>query len=148
KLKAEQRIFRSLSDAELKALISYKPKSNSQKRVHLLSVLLVDTGMRVNEGLSLERGKIDFDNLLMTIKGKGGKERIVPFSYELRKSLYKYLKGHRHELVFCTAQGTKLHYDNVLRDFYVMERKLKFKADGAFHSLRRTFATNYIRNSG
>src|SRR4051812_39114322 len=32
KLKVEQRIFRSLTDEQLRAIISYKPKSVSQKR--------------------------------------------------------------------------------------------------------------------
>jgi site-specific recombinase XerD len=37
RLKVEQRIFRSLSDQQLRAIISYKPKSVSQRRVHNLS---------------------------------------------------------------------------------------------------------------
>ncbi len=36
KLKVEQRVFRSLTDTELKTVISYKPKSRSQKRIHQL----------------------------------------------------------------------------------------------------------------
>lgn len=148
RLKVEQRVFRSLTDKELKAFISYKPKSLSMKRVHMLCLLAIDTGIRVNEGMTLTRGRIDFDNLLMSIIGKGNKERIVPFSFELRKALYKYVETHSFELVFCTGDGRLLNYDNLLRDFYLLEKKMKIKTDSAFHSLRRTFATNYIRNGG
>jgi integrase/recombinase XerD len=148
RLKVEQRIFRSLTDEQLRAIISYKPKSVSQKRVHKLSLLLIDTGLRVSEALGLERSHINFDDLLLTVRGKGNKYRMVPFSYEVRKVLYKFLSKHKFELVFSTGQGSKVNYDNVLRDFYVMERKLGIKTDGAFHSLRRTFATNYIRHGG
>jgi integrase/recombinase XerD len=148
KLRVEQRIFRSLSDTELRAIISYKPQKFTQKRVHQLCLLLIDTGMRVNEGLILERSKIDFDNLLMTIRGKGNKDRIVPFSYESRKGLFKYLSTHKNEIVFSTLRGSKVNYHNVLRDFYELEKNVGIKTDGAFHSLRRTFATNYIRQGG
>jgi site-specific recombinase XerD len=148
KLRVEQRIFKSLTDEQLRAIISYKPKTFCEKRIHALCLVLIDTGMRVNEGLTLQRGKIDFDNLLMSIRGKGNKDRIVPFSYEVRKVLFKYVHSHRHELVFCTQRGTKIPYSNALRNFYAMERALGIKTDGAFHSLRRTFATNYIRQGG
>jgi integrase/recombinase XerD len=148
KLRVEQRIFKSLTDTELRSIISYKPKTFCQKRIHALCLLLIDTGIRVNEGLTLERSKIDFDNLLMSIRGKGNKDRIVPFSYEVRKVLFKYTHSHRHELVFCTQHGTKILYANALRNFYAMEKSLGIKTDGAFHSLRRTFATNFIRQGG
>jgi integrase/recombinase XerD len=148
KLRVEQRLFRSLTDAELRAVISYKPKTFCQKRIHALCLLLIDTGLRVNEGLTLQRSKINFDDLLLSVRGKGNKDRIVPFSYEIRKVLYQYTRSHKHELVFCTQRGTKSKYSNVLRNFYEMEEKLGIKTDGAFHSLRRTFATNYIRQGG
>jgi integrase/recombinase XerD len=148
KLRTEQRIFKSLTDPELRAIISYKPKTFCKRRVHALSLLLLDTGMRVNEGLTLEKSKVDFDNLLMSIRGKGNKDRIVPFSYEVRKVLFKYSHSHKHELVFCTGHGTKILYANALRNFYDMEKDLGIKTDGAFHSLRRTFATNFIRQGG
>jgi hypothetical protein len=54
----EQRIFRSLTDEQLRAIISYKPKSFPQKRVHKLSLLLIDTGLRISEALGLERSHI------------------------------------------------------------------------------------------
>jgi integrase/recombinase XerD len=148
KLRVEKRIFRSLTDEQLKTIISYKPKSFSQLRVWTLTMVALDTGARVNELLTLERKKVDFDNLLITVIGKGNKERMIPFSYELRKVFWKFMRSHSFELVFGTRQGALANYDNLLRDFYVMERKLGIKTDGAFHSLRRTFATNYIRHGG
>jgi site-specific recombinase XerD len=73
---------------------------------------------------------------------------MVPFSYELRKVLFKYSASHSFRLMFCTKSGNKVSYDNILRDFYLLIKKLKIKPDGAFHSFRRTFATNYVRNGG
>ena len=111
-------------------------------------LLMIDTGLRVNECITLERSRIDFTNLLLSVTGKGNKERVVPFSYELRKILFKYSKTHPHALLFCTKYGGKVSYDNILRDFYLLVQKLGIEPDGAFHAFRRTFATNYIRDKG
>jgi integrase/recombinase XerD len=148
KLKGNYRVLRSLTDDELKTIVRYKPKTFTEKRLQAILLLMIDTGLRVNECLTLEKSKIDFDNLLMSVIGKGNKERIVPFSYELRKVLFKYSASHPFELLFCTKNGCKVSYDNILRDFYLLFKKLKIKPDGAFHSFRRTFATNYVRNGG
>jgi integrase/recombinase XerD len=147
-LKGGQSILRSLTDEELKLIVRYRPKTFTEKRLQAVLLLMIDTGLRINECLTLERNKIDFDNLLLSVIGKGNKERIVPFSYELRKILFKYAASHRFELMFCTKNGCKVSYDNILRDFYLLFEKLGIKPDGAFHSFRRTFATNYVRNGG
>ena len=45
----------------------------------------------------------DFDNLLLTVVGKGDKQRIVPFSFELRKRLIRF--GKFKERQACRASG-------------------------------------------
>ena len=47
---------------------------------------LLDTGCRISEALDLRVSDCDLENMLMTLKGKGQKERKVPFSFELRKA--------------------------------------------------------------
>jgi integrase/recombinase XerD len=148
KLKNNHRILRSLTDEEIKAIVRYKPKTFSEKRLHVVLLLMIDTGLRINEVLTLQRNKIDFENLLLAIIGKGNKERIVPFSYELRKILFKYSATHKFDLLFCTSNGCIVGYRNILRDFNNLVEKLQISPDGAFHGFRRTFATNYIRNGG
>lgn len=147
-LKGNKRVLRSLTDEELKIIVRYKPKTFTEKRLHTVLLLMTETGLRVNECLMLEKNKVDFENLLLTVSGKGNKERIVPFSYELRKVLFKYSSNHKFELLFSTNKGCKVRYDNFLRDFNNLVVKLKIKPDGAFHQYRRTFATNYIRSGG
>jgi len=147
-LKAQKRIFKPLSEDELKAIISHKPKDFVEYRLRVILCLLIDTGLRINEALTLEKAKVDFDNMLLTVMGKGNKERVVPFSYELRKVLYKYAKSHKFQLLFPTRDGGKLMYNNLRRDFNDLLKKLDIKPDGKFHCLRRTFATSYIRSGG
>jgi len=51
-------------------------------------MLLLDTGLRIDEALSLDRDHIDLHNCLVRIHGKGNRQRLVPISLECRKRLY------------------------------------------------------------
>lgn len=55
--------------------------------MHVAASTILDTGCRIEEILTARLRDFDFDNLLLTVVGKGNKQRIVPFSFELRKQL-------------------------------------------------------------
>src|ERR1051326_3369395 len=149
-LRCEKRVFRTFNEKELKAIVSFKPTSVGERRIHTLILTLLDCGLRVSEGLTLTWSKVDFENLLIVVNGKGGKQRVLPCSVELRKILYKFRQtnGGSHDLVFCTRHGNKLTYDNMRRDFTKLMCKLGIEPDGAFHCLRRCFAVGFVRNGG
>lgn len=79
-----------LDDAQMRALIGFKPRTFRQARTHLAVLLILDTGLRLSEALNLRQADIDFDKLILKVFGKGQKERLVPFSLELRKRIYRY----------------------------------------------------------
>ena len=148
-LKTETRVMRTFSESQIRTIARLKPKSPSEVRLHALLCLVIDTGVRINEALTLERERVDFDNLLITVLGKGNKQRIVPISLECRRILHRLLKSHDFAFVFCTRQGGPLLYDNTRRDFNrLMERLGITGFDGSFHAFRRFFARNYVRNGG
>jgi integrase/recombinase XerD len=147
-LKVDWKVMTYLSDTQVKQLIGFKPKGIAQIRVWTIAMVCLDAGLRVEEALTLQRSKLDFDNLLLTVRGKGSKERTIPFSIELRKVLFRYLRGSKHELVFCTKNGYRLLYDNCRRDFKKLLDQLGITVEGSFHILRRTFARNYVRFGG
>ncbi len=60
-------------------------------RLHCLIELLYATGMRVTELVSLPRSVLKGDTRLLTIKGKGGRERQVPLNTPAREALNRYL---------------------------------------------------------
>jgi integrase/recombinase XerD len=72
-LKFEKRIIVTLTDDQIHALLKQKPKRFDQWRLHALIALLLDTGVRIEEALRLNRGDVDLDNLLVTVFGKGRK---------------------------------------------------------------------------
>ncbi|HVY43854.1 MAG TPA: site-specific tyrosine recombinase XerD, partial [Hyphomicrobiaceae bacterium] len=60
-------------------------------RLHALLEVLYATGMRVSELVSLPRRVLQNDARVMTITGKGGRQRLVPLNAEARAALERYL---------------------------------------------------------
>ena len=127
RLKEEKTLLATLTPAHVDRLLRWKPKAASAIRVHTLACLLLDTGVRANEALSLRRADVDLDNLLIRVKGKGQKDRVVPMSFELRRILFRWLTRHTFDLVFPTSRGTKQVQRNALRDFKLMGRALALR---------------------
>ena len=147
KLKEDQKRPQDIQLESLKRLLNCTPSRWVLKRVWTLVIVLMDTGCRIDEILTLKRSRIDLDNCLMEVTGKGRKDRVIPISNEIRRILYNYLKPHKHELVFCTKDGEKLGYFNVRRDFRELCADIRIDPI-PFHRLRHNYALNFIRNGG
>lgn len=91
---------RTLSAAEVDRLIeTARGRTDDTKgrdrvralRLHALIEMLYATGMRVSELVTLPRSVLTGDSRVLTIKGKGGRERIVPLNQAARAALDRYL---------------------------------------------------------
>ena len=95
-LKEAQNILPTLTEAQVKALGGWKPGKNFyRRRCHLLALVLLDTGCCITEALTLRVSDIDLDNLLLVLNGKGSKQRVIPFSFALRKALHRFIVDHQ-----------------------------------------------------
>jgi site-specific recombinase XerD len=94
--------LRTFSDADARALLAFKPRSRSALRTWTLILTLMDTGLRIEEALGLLQSNVDFDNLILKVLGKGNKQRLVPFSPELRKHLFRLTAKHPGRFVFAS----------------------------------------------
>jgi integrase/recombinase XerD len=110
--KRERPLPRILSVAEVDRLMvaanSATAKAVGQDRRPALRLtalieLLYATGMRVSELVALPRRVLDGDERMLTIKGKGGRERLVPLSTHARSALAAYLAAEAAE----PATGTR-----------------------------------------
>lgn len=151
-LKTEKRVLILLTTDELTRLLKFKPRSIDSWRSCALACTLLDTGVRIDEALGLRQEAVDFENLLLKVRGKGRRERIVPFSFELRRVLFKWAQTcdkakWPHEWVFPTRGGARLNQRNALRAHHIMLKRLNIPKSG-FHRLRHTFATSYLQNGG
>jgi site-specific recombinase XerD len=103
----------------------------------------------VDELIGLERGNVDFDNLLVKVVGKGNKERVLPISPECRKIIFRFLQRHTFAYVFPTLHGGKVYYRSALDQFKKLCKKQNMTGVRlSWHTLRHTFATCYLRDGG
>jgi integrase/recombinase XerD len=151
-LKEPQLILPTFDASEITLLLKWKPRTRCQRRLHLLVLFLLDTGARITEALTLRMPEIDLDNLLVTLDGKGRKQRVVPFSFEFRKVLFRYLRDYPRKpdaLLFASRNETMLGRRVMLRDVKRLCKRLGFDPPGrTLHAFRHTFALNYIRRGG
>jgi integrase/recombinase XerD len=151
-LKEPHIVLPTFSDANVRRLVAWRPKGEYDSRLHLLTLFLLDTGCRISEALTLRVREIDLDNLLVTLDGKGRKQRVVPFSFELRKSIFRYCKESKQQaedLLFATRTQTGLSRNNALRDVKRLCKELGFAPPArTLHAFRHTFAVNYLRRGG
>ena len=66
-------------------------------RLYALLETLYATGLRVSELISLPRGVLTADDRVLTVKGKGGRERLVPLNDAARSALAAHLEALRED---------------------------------------------------
>jgi integrase/recombinase XerD len=151
-LKEPQLILPTFTITQVSRLVAWKPKTFYQKRLYLLILILLDTGCRISEALKLRVRDIDLDNLLVTLDGKGRKQRVVPFSFELRKAMFRYVREYGRKpdwLLLATRAETLLNRRDTLRNVKALCKQLGFDPPvRTLHAFRHTFGANYIRRGG
>ena len=118
-------------------------------RFRVLVEILLGTGMRIGEALSLNRKDINWQKKEAKIVGKGNKERRVFFTDRSLHWLRRYLEWRKdeHGAIFVTKKPyNRLNRDDVWR-FFARHRKLaKIDKKLTPHILRHTVATNLVFN--
>ena len=126
------------------------------KRDRAILELLYASGVRVSELVGLNLSDIDYNHQTLRVKGKGRKERMVPFGSHAKTALETYL-GVRGELlveadpddrdplaVFMNYQGTRITTRSVGR---MLDKYCKQCAEihhVSPHALRHSFATHLL----
>lgn len=153
-LREPEVVLPTFTEGQVKLIVGWRPKALNflQRRLHLLALFLLDTGCRISEALGLRVCEMDLDNLLATLNGKGRKQRIVPFSFALRKCLHRFISDFNvrpDALLFATVDGAPVRRIAALRSVRLLCKRLGFTPPArTLHAFRHTFAVNYLRNGG
>lgn len=128
-------------------------KSSFYKRDYLIIVLFLNTGIRLQELISIDLTDIQSDYTLR-IRGKGSKERIVYLNEVCQKSLTEYLEA-RASLP-CQIVDKEALFISDRTGHRITPRRVEQIVDKAFesanlegyttHKLRHTAATNMYQN--
>ncbi|WP_105956061.1 tyrosine recombinase XerC [Apilactobacillus quenuiae] len=125
-------------------------------RNYALLEALYDTGMRVSECANLSYDEIDFENKIITVIGKGNKQRYLPFGKYLIQSLDDYAKycrnplmhkyNQNHNFVFVNQYGKHITSRGIEYAMNEIIRNTSLTTKIHPHMLRHTFATEMLNN--
>ncbi|MHA2067685.1 MAG: tyrosine-type recombinase/integrase, partial [Candidatus Thorarchaeota archaeon] len=94
--KVPQYVIKTLTPAQIKLLLSTIDKTTPLGfKYHCIILLLVDSGMRISELLNIKISDLDIQQGLVTIFGKGQKQRVVPVSRITMREILRYWDGVR-----------------------------------------------------
>ncbi|MBB4189824.1 integrase [Sinorhizobium terangae] len=120
--------------------------------------LLSVAGLRLGEARNLKLSDIDFDAMVLTIRGtKFGKSRLVPMhasTCAVLQDLIKRRQRHNSALaaspyLFTSYRGNRLDVGDIHRTFYALSRRIGLRGiddshGPRLHDMRHVFATNTL----
>ena len=152
--KKDQQLPVHLTVDDMFRLLDAPPKETpAGRRDRAILEVIYSCGVRVSELIGLDWADVDAKLELVRVRGKGGKERLVPIGQKALAALAAY-REHITELcprrlydegaVFLNQRGTRLTTRSVARlvDHYVLASGIATKASP--HALRHSFATHLL----
>jgi site-specific recombinase XerD len=154
--KPPKKVMATFSPYQFESLLDVMNGSAESYRDMVIILTLLDTGLRVNELINLEMNNVWLEEGLIKVLGKGNKERLVPIGKQIRKLLWRYINRYRPEParpnldnLFLTRDGralTKNRVDSIMKYYGRIAGLTGVRCSP--HTLRHTFAINYLRNGG
>jgi integrase/recombinase XerD len=142
-----------LSDVEAILEASGAPGTTLALRDRALLEVLYGTGARISEAVGLDVDDLDDIEGTVLLRGKGGKERLVPIGSYARDAVSAYLVRGRPELVstgagtpalFLNARGGRLSRQSAWTVLVKAAERAGVTRDVSPHTLRHSFATHLL----
>lgn len=110
--------------------------------------LIYACGLRVSEACSLN--VTDVDDNTVRVKGKGGKERVLPIAKVAVEAIDYYLVNHRRDnpdpALFLNTRGKRVGRIEIWRRIKIYAKKAGISKEISPHTLRHSFATHLLEN--
>lgn len=144
KIKEEQKLPEILTQREVSILMQSIP--NLKHRA--IITLLYHCGLRIGELLNIQIKDLSSASLSLHIKfSKGAKQRIVPFSDEVKDLLFEYFRKYQPETYLFNGQGNLKYSAGSVRKFLSREvKRIGVTKNITPHSLRHSRATHLLMN--
>ncbi len=151
--KQEKTVPSFLTEEEMAEFLDF-PRSGKvlDLRDNAMLELLYASGIRVSELIGLNFEDLNFEERLIRVKGKGKKERMIPFGKTAEERLRIYISRRMminkgkidEEALFLNYRGQRLSTRSVERtvSFYIQRSAVRRKISP--HSLRHSFASHLL----
>lgn len=152
----EESEVEGLTEGEVERILEqYDVTQFAEWRDKTLVLLLLDTGLRIQEAISLTMERVDFTTLTISVPSKVAKNRRnreVAISKEVAKLLYELNEESQNyfgetEQIFNTAYGEPYTSDSFRKRLNRLKKKLGMPSLSP-HRFRHTFARDYLLNGG
>jgi len=152
--KVPKNLIQTITVANMKTLFNVVDKSTLEgERLYCILLTFIDTGTRIGETVVIKIPEVDFQQRIITVTGKGQKQREVPFSSKTRKALIKFKDGSRNKLcnvesgyLFPDKYGNHVTIGSVQQAVRRLAKKVGVECHP--HLFRHTFGTTFIANGG
>ncbi|WP_335870707.1 tyrosine recombinase XerC [Bacillus sp. 2205SS5-2] len=153
--KGEKKLPHFFYEEDMEKLIDIcQGESPLQRRNLALFELLYATGIRVSECVSIQLRDFDFSSSTLLVKGKGKKERYVPFGSFAGDAIEIYIhnarptlmKNQEHSFLFVNFRGNPLTTGGIRHILTKLVSKATVNGKMHPHMLRHTFATHLLNN--
>ena len=142
---------------EIESILDFfeKDKENIlSQRNFLIIEFLYSCGLRVSELCAIRLDSIDYEQNLIKVLGKGGKQRLVPFGKKLEKKLIDFIsrirpkinKNNDYTYLFLSQKGTKMTRQQVWSMIKKAQKFLGISKTISPHTFRHSFATHLLEN--
>ena len=148
------KVVDALDDDQLRHLIkACHGTTFLDRRDEAIVRLMAETGLRAGELIALTVSDVDLDRGQAVVrKGKGGKQRVVPFGPKTVASLDRYLRARRRIAGNTAALWVSVH--GTAFTYFGLTNAIKARAKAAginnfhLHLMRHTAATRWLRAGG
>jgi integrase/recombinase XerD len=150
-----KRLPKALPLADIEAILEAAgaPGTALSMRDRALLEVLYGTGARISEAVGLDLDDLDLEDGTVLLRGKGGKQRIVPVGSYAREAVETYVVRARPELsgvgrglpaLFLNARGGRLSRQSAWAVLAKAAERAGVTADVSPHTLRHSFATHLL----
>lgn len=153
--KLPDQLPKALTPQEVARLLTAAPNQDPDlwPRDRLILEALYATGLRVSELTGLKLGDVDSEGRLLRVRGKGDKERNLPFGIGFADQLAAYLQTTRpglhldlaEDAVFLTKRGRPLSRQAVWRLVRAAALRAGIVKNVSPHTLRHSYATHLLQ---
>jgi len=140
-----QALPRPLGEKDVETLID----GTTDVRTRALLELLYGTGLRAQETVKLDLVDVDLQaQLVMVRRGKGSKDRVVPFGTRVKQALLAYLRDRpaRDGALFLNARGRRFSRSRIGDLVRNAGRRASIAPFVSPHRLRHSYATHLLKN--
>ncbi|MBA4416840.1 MAG: tyrosine recombinase XerC [Syntrophus sp. (in: bacteria)] len=152
--KTEKHLPKFYTIDEMFHFLDYLPKDGwLNLRNRAIFELMYSTGMRAQETLNVNVEDLHMDGMWVKAKGKGGKERILPFGDKAKQAIEEYVnarnatrKSMSEGPLFVNVRGYRLSYRGLLKIMKKHQLHAHLFKNLALHGVRHSFATHMLDN--